>query len=261
MRVIETQNEDYKYYTPKEAKEKDIEYYENWRDGDKGDWVLTDDGWIVRVLYRKRRTVNEVNKNGIIRIATGTFPTREGTELHTEHKGNRFTIGGRSSVEAIRERDPTIRDEIFVKQFIDTGDKYKAAEIAYHDRTDKAQKRIAANLLRNEKVRNLVSKKAQEAFQDLGIDFKWVAKNYKSLFDEVDDDKEKRKLLENIADIIGMNEKTKKKQIEGSYSGFSSKSVEAAEEEELPEDISSVDDDKKEERVEKAMKISEEVTE
>lgn len=224
MRVIETQNENYNYYTPQEAKDEGIEYKENWREGNKGDWVLTDDGWVVRVLYRKRRN-HRGNTNGILRIATGTFPTREGTELHTEHKGNRFTISGRSSEESIRQREPTFRDKLFIKHFLETGDEYKAASIAYNDRTKQAQERIAANLIVNKKVRQMIKDQVDRAATKHGVTYEYIIKGLKEMHEVGEKEKNRLSALKELGDIIGIKDKEEKQTTTESFSGFSSKDL------------------------------------
>jgi len=51
-------------YTVEEAKEHGIEWLDNWREGQPGDWVLTDDGYVARVLKRY---------GDFIRIVTGSY--------------------------------------------------------------------------------------------------------------------------------------------------------------------------------------------
>lgn len=264
MRLIETRSGDYKYYTPEEAEEQGIEYKENWRDGNEGDWVLTNDDWVVRVLYRMRRQ-QQGQENGILRIATGTFATWDGVELHTEERRDRWTISGKSAVDIIKERDPTIRDKIFVKQFIETGDIKYAVNIAYNGRSRNAKERLSRYILANKKVRQLIHEKVQEALDKHGISHEWVVAEYMKLFKETEDEKNKIKILRDIRDIRGTNEKEQTHRIEGGFTGFNSKSVKAAKQEKLPEseDVQQeedLDEDEIEERKEIAVKVQESIT-
>lgn len=234
MRVIETGSGDYNYYTPEEAEDKGIEYKENWRNGEEEDWVLTDDNWVVRVLYRKHRN-NRGYKNGIIRIASGTFGMWPAVELHTEERRDRWTISGKSAVDIIREREPTLRDKIFIKQFIETGDKAYAVNIAYGGRSKQGKERLERYLLCNEKVRDLIHKQVEKALDKYEITHEWVVQEYLKLYQEVEGDRDKIKILRDIRDIRGTNEKEQQHQIEGGFTGFNSKSIKGAKQEAIPE--------------------------
>ena len=61
---------DYKIYSKKEAKKRDLDY-KYWKEADEGDWALSDDGWVAKVIKRKEYPGNRNFSNIYLRLPWG----------------------------------------------------------------------------------------------------------------------------------------------------------------------------------------------
>jgi len=115
----------HKIYTVAEAKEKGIEYLDNWREGWAGDWVLTDDGHVAEILRRSGGKLSTTGKpvadRGIIRIPTGSFAVGA-KRMDSEPRKYPTRLSDKPQNLKDPERGLTYQERAFVQAFMATFD-------------------------------------------------------------------------------------------------------------------------------------------
>ena len=91
----------YEIYTQEEADKEGIEY-NHWRDAGQGEWALSDDGFVSKVIKRKSYKGADKIDNVYLRFAWGyTFynPRRTGRELNVKGRKSNTTMTGKRPIE------------------------------------------------------------------------------------------------------------------------------------------------------------------
>ena len=78
----------------------DIEYKDNWRDGEVGDWVQADDGNVIQVLRRYNSSNMEC-----IGTCTGTYVVSDDAEMDTVRKKDIYSVSGKNWYDRLVSRE------------------------------------------------------------------------------------------------------------------------------------------------------------
>lgn len=218
------------YIYPKEvADEIGIEYKENWKDGEVGDWILCSDGYVAQVL-RTGKIKHNITKKYYkwLRIATGTFPTTA-VKIHTDERPDRYTFSGINSKAHLRNRKRlTLREMRFIRHYVKTGDMVKAYLRAFKTKNRNYAFKMAKKILRTERAWEMIKQEVQKALEEHGISYEYLVKKLKEIVEGDSKDTARLKAIEILCDISGINEKLKTEgQIE--FRGFSRKAIEGFE--------------------------------
>ena len=197
--VIKTRNgkEEHVFYTPAEADEIGLIVVENWRDGNAGDWILSDDSWVVKVLAtgRLRRGTKWV------RTPHGTY--LETGELTTKKRASRFTFTGRKPQ---HEFKMSKRIKAWAASVVMGQDAFKAYLNLFQPKNmDWAERRVVF-LLKQPEVMDFMRSELKPILEELGIDQKMVIEGYLNMFKEGDNDNVRFKCLNELALITGVKE-------------------------------------------------------
>ena len=92
-----------------------VKLVRNWRMGNIGDWVLTDDECIIQIL-RKGAMLRKNGERAYIGTCTGTFLVLKDTYMDTDKRTNIYSFGGNSTPEQVvaNRRKMTANEELFV---------------------------------------------------------------------------------------------------------------------------------------------------
>tara|TARA_R100000664_G_C2759948_1_gene150420 strand:+ start:7810 stop:8568 length:759 start_codon:yes stop_codon:yes gene_type:complete len=91
----------YEIYTKEEADKERLEY-SSWKDAKEGEWALSDDGFVSKVIKRKEYTSNHEIDNVYLRFAWGyTFynPKYKTKELKVKGRKSNTTLSGKRPIE------------------------------------------------------------------------------------------------------------------------------------------------------------------
>ena len=91
----------YEIYTQEEADKEGLEY-NHWRDAGEGQWALSDDGFVSKVITKKSYKSNNRIDNVYLRFAWGyTFynPRYGGRELNVKGRKSNTTMSGKRPIE------------------------------------------------------------------------------------------------------------------------------------------------------------------
>ena len=92
-----------------------IKVIADWRDGQVGDWVQTDDGCVIQVL-RKGKMLRKKGTQYYIGTCTGTFPVSKTIKMDTDRRPNIYSFSGYATPEEVvqNRRELTANERLFV---------------------------------------------------------------------------------------------------------------------------------------------------
>jgi hypothetical protein len=206
----------------------EVDVINNWRNGQEGEWVFTDDKYVCQILKKTR--INVTNGKGAVCVRTvlGMFQVRN---------KKRKMIGSSGIAENIYRFagvNPTLGDcskkQILFAKYVATGIEPKAAyKIAFP--SAKKEKYIAErtnSLLKQESVLEMVDKKIQEILDDEGVSPSYIIQRYKVIADVADSDSNRLRALESLSKISGLfNTESKKTEQLTIFKGFTEEQMEA----------------------------------
>ena len=244
----------YVYDTYEEFKENcpSEEIHDDWRTGNEGDWVWSDDGRIVQLL-KVSKSVNHPGDrknykyaNGWVRTIVGSFLNRHTVKMDTDFSQhpNRYTFSKtiKDTNKRVKERTKvTNKEKMFATNIVVGMGAVKAYQKAYSEMSkDKAGKK-AAILLKQERVMKEIEKSVLDVAKTLGIDHEYILSKLKHLADYSEDDNIILQSTKELGKIVGTSSNNVK-QIEtgivGMFQGFGTDDIQIAErKKELPKEV------------------------
>ena len=188
----------------------------NWRHGEEGEWVFTDDDFVCQILRKSMLTTKSGRKKPYIRTVCGTFFTeRINREMLGDNgipeniysmsgtnKGQKsYNERGRNSKEILFAR--YIADRIVRKESVDTVEAYKAA---YPDaKSESYIKEKSKRLFKTEKIQKMISKEKRTLLDENGVTDGLLIERYKRIADLAESDTHKLKALDSLAKKTGIS--------------------------------------------------------
>ena len=210
-----------------------ITIVKDWRKGNIGSWVLTDDDCVIQIL-RKGSMLRKNGEMGYIGTCTGTYTVTKDTFLDTDRKTNIYSFSGSSTPEQVVEnrRKMTANEELFVL-YVSQGLTPEDAYVKAFPTNNKRYARMkAVNLIKTERVKTAVKEELKPILQELDIDEKFILENIKIVAQTSEKDDTKLKALFKLSDIMDLEDKgaTKVQQLTGiAFQGLTDKMIDNAE--------------------------------
>ena len=217
---------------------KDIHYLSDWREGQVGDWVLSDDDCIIQIL-RKGSMKGRVRTNYYIGTCTGTFLISKKTKMDTSKRINIYSFGGNSfGDERVEERkELNSREELFVHYWLTERLHPQEAYIkAFPTNNPSYAKLKAAKLISTKRMPTKMNERLKPVLEALEISDRLVLENIKALATEGSKEETRLKALFKLSDILDLEDKTRTsvQQISGAvFQGFSKDQLKSVEREVL----------------------------
>ena len=235
----------YVYDTYEEFKENcpSEEVHDNWRTGNEGDWVWSDDGRIVQLLKVSKNVNHPGDRknykyaNGWVRTVVGSFLNRHTVKMDTDFSQhpNRYTFSKtiKDTSKRVKERTKvTNKEKQFATNIVVGMGAVKAYKKAYNEMSDSKAGKKAAVLLKQERVMKEIEKSVLDVAKTLGIDHEYILGKLKHLADYSEDDNiilQSTKELGKIVGTSGSNVKQIETGIVGMFQGFGSEDLQIAE--------------------------------
>lgn len=184
--VVITRGQDagtHRVYDREEALSEGIVPVPDWRGAVQGDWLFTDDGYVIQCigdgdLLENKRDVRWV------RTAIGCYRNRTSDSLTTEPRKNRFSFCA-SEVRVGKSQKVPIakREKLFVELWFSLGDSEMAYRLAFENRTsdDRYVRRAVAQLLGRRRVIAYMREHLGDVLQKHDIDQDFVIENIKEI--------------------------------------------------------------------------------
>lgn len=193
---VKCRNQVFDVFDKEEAESLNIIFKDDWRNAKKGDWILTFDEKVVKVLNR-RTTIKKSHKKPItfIRIGYGEVPTYKSNIYAREYKDWHWDNGHR--YELTKDIKPTLKQSMFVNKLIELGDIDKegmwsyesivsAYQNVYKDNNPTTSLQRGLHILRKKRVKEHMSKLMKDKFDDIGVSDEYVAIKYKNFIEDED---------------------------------------------------------------------------
>jgi len=212
--------EEFRQYCPNEK------LNHNWREGTEGNWVLTDDGQVCRILKLgkvKNSQSSGVSKN-YIRTAIGTFICKDNILMDGEPRKNMYSIGS-SDVSAyqqkINRKKPTKREFLFAKYVAQGNGIAEAFMKAYPTNNEKYADSQGKILLSTERVKGLIREEVDKVLNEAEITPLYLLERMKEVVDkEESQDKDKIQAIKTLMQISGMMDTEKRTESVTLFQGF-----------------------------------------
>ena len=207
----------------------------NWRNGQEGEWIFTDDDNVCQIL--RKFAIKETNGKGThcIRTVVGTFQVRNKTRKMLGEDGvaeNIYRFSGKNA----KQGDLSKKQTLFAR-YIATGvnpkDAYKTAYPTA--KKDKYINEKVNSLLKTESIISMIDKKIQEILDEEGVSPNYIIQRYKTIADVAESDSNRLRALDSLSKMSGLfaTESKKSEQLTV-WAGFT------------PEQLESIKDGKKE---------------
>ena len=205
----------------------------SWRDGDIGDWVLTDDDCIIQIL-RKGKMLRKNKTIHYLGTCTGTFTDAKNTKMDTDRRPNIYSFGGYDTPEEVvaNRRTMTANEELFV-QYVSAGLPPEEAYVKAFPTNNKAYARMkAVNLIKTERIKTAMKEELKPVLEELGINETTIISNINNIALSSEKDETRLKALFKLSDIMDLEDKNtaKVQQITGvQFQGFDENMLDGAE--------------------------------
>lgn len=222
---------------------------ENWRLGQEGDWVLTDDGRILEILKRSEFKSGHSRGKEYVRTVCGTFLATDNAVMDSVLRKNPYSFSsGKSPADVRRTRKRTnVREDIFSGYVAGGMEDFKAYMLAFPTENPTHAKREAKLLLGYKRIRRKVDEKILEIMEDVGLSKKRLIEIGKEILEKPKIlDKDKIRMLEMFWKAVGITSSEKRTEIAAAVfpglTGEQLKRIMSGQRSELPIDAESITD-------------------
>ena len=220
-------NKHYLYDSTKEfyAHNPEIVVRSNWRDGDEGEWVLTDDNHVCQLLK-----IFKVGKNECVRTVCGTFSRNNKKRDMLGEDGIAEHIYSFSGKYTTADEKPDNQTHFLVAKYIARGyDVIDAFKKAYPDaKSEDYIKSQASKLLKKESIQQMVKEEIREILDEEGVTPQYLIRGYKQVADLSERDADRLRSLDSLSKMSGLFDTQEKKTEELTvWAGFSPEQLEA----------------------------------
>jgi len=205
----------------------------DWKHGNEGDWVYTDDLHVCQVLRIFYVTVPSTGKRQkCIRTVCGSFVvSQKNIKMLGEHgvADNIYTFSGNyDSINEIRDKKVSSKKFLFA-QYVAAGmDSSQAYSILYPKAKDEQYiKTAASKLLQLKKVQQMVKEEIRELLNAEGVSPEYIIRLYKDIADISERDSDRLRSLDALAKMSGLFDTEKKQEQLTVWAGFSPEQLEA----------------------------------
>ena len=205
----------------------------DWRRGNEGDWVYTDDLHVCQVLKVFYITVPSSKiKKKCVRTVCGSYVIGQKNVKMLGEQGvaeNIYTFSGNyDSINKIRDKGISSKKLLFA-QYVAAGvDLSQAYSIVYPRAQDESYIKTAANkLLQQKKVQKMVKEEIKEILQAEGVSPEYIIQLYKDIADISERDSDRLRSLDALAKMSGLFDTDKKQEQLTVWSGFTPEQLEA----------------------------------
>jgi hypothetical protein len=195
----------------------------NWRLGQEGDWVLTDDDYVCQILKR-----SIIGKNTCVRTLCGTFGIDNKSKMLGE-KGiadNIYSFSGKHSFDTDKVSG---KQQLFAQYIAKGASAIEAYKKSHPDaKSESYIKHRTSSLLKTESVQKMIDKKIQEVLASEGATPEYIIGGIKTIADIAESDSNKLRAFDTLARMSGMYDTQDKKSEQLTvWAGFSPEQLEA----------------------------------
>ncbi len=198
----------YEIYTKEEADKERLEY-NHWKRAKEGEWALSDDGFVSKVITRKKYQSNNKIDNVYLRFAWGyTFynPEYEGRKLKVKGRKSNTTMSGKRPIEVKAKQEKMKNLAMVYAQTMNTGN--TIAKVC--GEVDSNETRRIKRYMRTEVFKDMVRKELSKLLSDHNMSEDYTLDLLESTIKKAQDKGDVTNLMraiENLQDMHGMKDK------------------------------------------------------
>ena len=242
MRLYKVNRISHTVFDELEEVPEDIHYLRDWREGQVGDWVLSDGDCVIQILRRGSmlKTKGKSRTREYVGTATGTFIISKAKKMDTSRRINIYSFGGdiHTDDRLDSREDLNSREELFIHYWLKENMTPQQAYLkAFPTNNPSYANMKAGKLIKTERVSTAMKEELKPILEELKIDDKLVLSNIKALATEGSKEDTRLKALFKLSDILDLEDKTRTsvQQISGAvFQGFSNEQLQEVERKELP---------------------------
>ena len=220
--------EEFKTFRPKDV------LTGGWRDGNEGDWVLSDDGHVLQIL-KKSKIAHPSYKNPrtYVRTVCGSYIVEQKTHQILGDRGiaeNIYAFSGNNDSKKDYRQDRKLksREFLFARYVAEGNDVISSYKKAYPNaKNEQHINQRTSSLLNKEEVRNMVNEEIKKILEEEGVTPEYIIGKYKDIADVSDRDSNKLRSLEALSKISGLFETDTKKEQLAVFQGFTPEQLES----------------------------------
>lgn len=205
----------------------------DWRKGNEGDWVLSDDGQICQVLKKGglKNGASENIYNYYIRTIIGSFVCRSTVTMDGDMRKNIYAFGAtdKTPYQIVKNRKkPTNKEFLFAKYVAKGEDTVEAFLKAFPAKSKEYAKSESKLLMSTKRIQGLIREEIEKVMNEAEITPLYILEKMKDIIEsEVARDSDKVSLLKELVAIAGMRDTEKKSESVTVFQGFSSEQLDA----------------------------------
>ena len=221
----------------------------NWRHGEEGEWVYTDDGFVCQILRKLDVKENDGESTSCVRTVCGTFITKNRKKEMLGEDGiaeNIYTFSGTNKGKSeFNERNRNSRELLFARYVSYGMDNVEAYKLAYPDaRSSRYIKNRTESLLKTETINKMITDERRKKLDEEGVTDNWLIERYKTIADLAENDNAKLRSLDSLAKISGLFDTEEKKSEQVTiWAGFTPEQLEEVEKHGKPQIIAHAEKD------------------
>ena len=198
----------YEIYTKEEADKEGLQY-SNWKDAGEGEWALSDDGFVSKVIKRKSYKGVDKIDNVYLRFAWGyTFynPGRRGKQLKVKGRKSNTTMSGKRPIEVKAKQKKMQNLAMVYAQTMNTEDTIARVCGEVNANEDRRIKRY----MRTEVFKGMVRDELTKLLSNHGMSEDYTLELLASTIKKAQDKGDVTNLMraiENLQDMHGMKDK------------------------------------------------------
>ena len=224
----------------------------NWRHGDEGEWVFTDDGFVCQILRKLDIAKDNGKSVPCVRTVCGTYLAGDMKKEMLGENGiaeNIYTFSGTNAgKERFKNRKRNSKELLFARYVASGINVISAYKRVYPDATnDTYIKNRTDKLLKTETIQKMVKKEILTLLEEHKATPEYIIERYKTIADMAENDTHKLKALDSLAKMSGLFDTEDKKSEQVTiWSGFSPEQLEEVKNNGKPELLAHGEKNKKE---------------
>ena len=221
----------------------------NWRHGEQGEWVFTDDGFVCQILKKSKMEESNGKTVTYVRTVCGTYIAERMNKEMLGDDGiaeNIYTFSGKNiGQEDFNKRGRTTRELLFARYVAGGVDILEAYKKAYPDATDETYiKQRTEKLLKTETISKMIDTEILALLEKQGQNPEKIIERYTKIADFAEKDSDKLGAIRDLAKMAGLFDRdTKKSEQVTVWAGFSPEQLEGVNKNGKPELIAHAEKD------------------
>ena len=184
----------------------------NWRDGNQGDWVFTDDYDVCTILKKGSLKDKSGKSRSYVRTVCGSYLTNSKKDMIGEIAENIYAFSGNNEYKRFtKKKDCTSKENLFARYVASGKDVVTSYLDVYETKNVQYAKTRANQLLKQDRIQSMVKEEIEKVLKEENVSPNYIIERYKRISDISDNDTHVLKALDSLSKISGLFEPAEQK--------------------------------------------------